>query len=54
VARTRIAGREWQNVTAIWTQLGFWASSLVFVLASTLTIEGVANARLRDLLYLPR
>ncbi|HEX8375000.1 MAG TPA: cation:proton antiporter, partial [Geminicoccaceae bacterium] len=52
VARTRIAGREWQNVTAIWTQLGFWASSLVFVLASILTIDGLANARPEHLLYL--
>lgn len=52
IARTRINAREWQNVHAIWGQLGFWASSLIFVLASTLTPEAIAAARPRDLLYL--
>ena len=35
----RVGTKEWQSVSAIWSQLGFWASSLVFVLASMLVPE---------------
>ncbi|HET6521824.1 MAG TPA: cation:proton antiporter, partial [Geminicoccaceae bacterium] len=34
--RVGLAPASWQALTAIWQQLGFWASSLVFVLASML------------------
>jgi monovalent cation:H+ antiporter, CPA1 family len=52
VARTRVAARDWQNVTAIWAQLGFWASSLIFVLASTLAPESLLEAEPADYLLL--
>lgn len=52
LGRLRVGNREWQSVAAIWTQLGFWASSLVFVLASMLVPETIMQARGSDLLLL--
>src|SRR5919202_1826138 len=34
VGRARLARDDWRSVVAIWSQLAFWASSLIFVLAS--------------------
>ena len=31
IGRMRVGTKEWQSVSVIWSQLGFWASSLVFV-----------------------
>ena len=39
IGRMRVGTKEWQSVSVIWSQLGFWASSLVFVLASMLVPE---------------
>ena len=47
-----IGTKEWQSVSAIWTQLGFWASSLVFVLASMLVPSTIRQATGTDLLLL--
>jgi monovalent cation:H+ antiporter, CPA1 family len=52
IGRLRVGAKEWQSVSAIWTQLGFWASSLVFVLASMLVPDTVERARPGDLLLL--
>jgi CPA1 family monovalent cation:H+ antiporter len=52
VGRTRIGARDWQNVTATWAQLGFWGSSLIFVLASTLAPGVLATTQPFDLVLL--
>lgn len=52
VARMRVSPHGWQNVTTIWTQVGFWASSLIFVLASMLVPDVLASAQWRDLLLI--
>lgn len=33
LGRRQISNRNWQNISAIWRQIGFWASSLIIVLA---------------------
>ncbi len=50
--RGRLAGAEWERMRAIWAQLGFWASSLVFVLAAALVPSTLAAARMLDLVGL--
>lgn len=52
VGRTRISPESWEGMRHVWHQLGFWASSLIFLLAGMLlppilkTVEiGVADAR---------
>lgn len=50
--RGRLAGPEWERMLAIWAQLGFWASSLVFVLAAALVPGTLAAARAVDLIGL--
>jgi|DewCreStandDraft_4_1066084.scaffolds.fasta_scaffold00036_275 CPA1 family monovalent cation:H+ antiporter len=50
--RGRLAGPEWERMRAIWAQLGFWASSLVFVLAAAIVPSTLAAARPVDLLGL--
>lgn len=52
VGRSRLGTREWQGLQAIWSQLGFWATSLLFVLAAALAPETLGKARLDDLLAL--
>jgi CPA1 family monovalent cation:H+ antiporter len=52
VGRLRVGAREWQSISAIWDQLGFWASSLVFVLASMLVPETIMQARSSDFVLL--
>ena len=50
--RGRLGSAEWAGIRAIWGQLGFWASSLVFVLAATLVPDTLAVVRGADLLAL--
>lgn len=52
VGRTRAGTRAWQAITAIWQQVGFWASSLIFVLASMLVPATLVGADWRDFLGL--
>ena len=52
IGRMRVGTKEWESVSVIWSQLGFWASSLVFVLASMLVPETIRQARPSDLLLL--
>lgn len=51
-ARSRLTGEEWQALRAIWGQVGFWASSLVFVLAAALIPKSLANLQGSDLIAL--
>jgi len=32
--RTRVSPETWSYLTRIWKQLGYWASSLIFLLAA--------------------
>ena len=50
VGRTRLASHEWSALTAIWSQLGFWAAPLIFVLASMLVPKTLENVTAMDLL----
>lgn len=52
IGRMRVGTEEWRSVSVIWSQLGFWASSLVFVLASTLVPATIREATASDLLLL--
>lgn len=52
IGRTRICAREWHTVTMIWSQLGFWSSSLIFMLASMLVPTTLAQATWNDMLAL--
>ena len=47
--RARLAGAAWDRLRSIWAQLGFWASSLVFVLAAGLVPSNLAESRASDL-----
>ncbi len=50
--RTRITPQSWQGLSDIWNQLGFWASTLIFVLASMLVPRFLVGISLTDGLYL--
>ena len=52
VGRSRISHHDMRSMTAIWTQLGFWGSSLVFVLASTVAPQNLAETRSWDVVLL--
>ena len=47
-ARVRLPSAAWRSLGAVWEQLGFWASSLVFVLASMLVPRTLASATWTD------
>lgn len=42
--RMRLSRRTWADMDAVWAQLGFWASSLIFVFAAMLVPRFVAQA----------
>ncbi len=46
--RTRITPQSWQGLADIWSQLGFWASTLIFVLASMLVPRFLVDVSLTD------
>ena len=46
--RTRITPQSWQGLSDIWNQLGFWASTLIFVLASMLVPRFLVGISLTD------
>ncbi len=48
VGRTRVTPRTWSGLVDIWNQLGFWASSLIFIFASMLVPRFLANISLAD------
>ena len=45
----RLAPAAWRGLLRIWAQLEFWANALIFVLASMLAVEVLANATWGDL-----
>ena len=47
-ARVRLPSAAWRSLGAVWEQLGFWASSLIFVLASMLVPRTLAGATWAD------
>ncbi|HEX5453883.1 MAG TPA: cation:proton antiporter [Stellaceae bacterium] len=49
LARIRLRPGGWRYLERVWEQTGFWASSLIFVIASTLVPKLVQGARMRDL-----
>ena len=52
LGRRRVATPAWNAIHRVWEQLGFWAASLVFVLAAMLIPKVLAAFRLTDLLLL--
>src|ERR1700732_1270763 len=48
VGRVRLAPDNWRYLERVWEQTGFWASSLVFVSASTLVPRLLTGVTLRD------
>lgn len=52
IGRTRISARDWHAVHGLWAQLGFCASSVVFVLASTLAPRNLVEVQPWDLVLL--
>ncbi|MFO1069583.1 MAG: cation:proton antiporter [Geminicoccaceae bacterium] len=51
-ARARLSAEAFHTLHAIWGQVAFWASSLIFVLASTLVPQSLREADPRDGLLL--
>ncbi len=52
VGRTRITPSTWHSLMETWEQLGFWASSLIFLLAAMLMPRLLVEAGAADLLWL--
>jgi len=52
-ARVRMRPASWRYLERVWEQTGFWASSLIFVIASTLVPKLLHGVEARDLLLLP-
>jgi len=50
--RSHLSRADWRSLSAIWTQLSFWASSLIFVLAAMLAPRTLAAATPGDLILL--
>jgi monovalent cation:H+ antiporter, CPA1 family len=49
VGRSRLTPDNWRYLEQVWEQIGFWASSLVFVMASLLVPRLLATVRIQDL-----
>lgn len=43
--RTRISPESWSGLEQVWSQLGFWANSLIFLFASMLVPPTLMNAK---------
>jgi len=48
IGRVRLAPDNWRYLNRVWEQTGFWASSLVFVSASTLVPKLLTGITLQD------
>jgi CPA1 family monovalent cation:H+ antiporter len=48
IARVRLAPDNWRYLERVWEQTGFWASSLIFVSASTLVPRLLTGVHLAD------
>ena len=47
--RTRISPKTWSALVHVWHQLGFWANSLIFLLAAMMVPESLESARWYEL-----
>src|SRR5689334_1362205 len=52
VGRTRFTPKTWESLEGIWQQLGFWANSLIFLLAAMLVPKLVDNITASDAMML--
>ena len=52
IGRSRIAPENWTFLADLWEQIGFWARSLIFVLASMLVSRLLVDIGYRDVLLL--
>lgn len=52
LGRRRVSTETWDTIQRIWVQLGFWAASLVFIMAAMLIPKVLATYELNDLLIL--
>lgn len=43
--RTRVSPESWKGLEHVWSQLGFWANSLIFLFASMLVPPTLVNAK---------
>jgi CPA1 family monovalent cation:H+ antiporter len=50
--RTRVSPETWSFLTRIWKQLGYWASSLIFLLAALRIPDLLSGAGVSDILML--
>ena len=48
IGRVRLAPDNWRYLERVWEQTGFWASSLIFVSASTLVPKLLTGVHLED------
>ncbi len=53
VARVRLRPANWRYLERVWDQTGFWANSLIFMLAADLVPRLLASIRPRDFWLLP-
>jgi monovalent cation:H+ antiporter, CPA1 family len=51
-ARRRLSLSSWKRLSSTWEELGFWASSLIFVLAAMIAPHMLADMRAHDLILL--
>jgi CPA1 family monovalent cation:H+ antiporter len=52
VGRTRVSPETWGDLERIWRQLGFWASSMIFLLAAMLVPQYLNNITFSEVLLL--
>ena len=52
LGRSRITPYNWSFLTDLWDQIGFWARSLIFILASILVPRLLGNVDMHDLVLL--
>jgi CPA1 family monovalent cation:H+ antiporter len=51
-ARRRLSLSSWKRLSSTWEELGFWASSLIFLLAAMIAPHMLADMRAHDLILL--
>ena len=52
IGRTRISPATWGDLQLTWGQLGFWASSMIFLLAAMLVPQNLSQVTIADLIPL--
>ncbi len=52
LGRTRIDPRNWSYLAGVWTQVAFWAHSLVFLLASMVVPKLLVDLKVHDLVLI--